>query len=129
MLVTSFWNIHGHRSRYIGDKLSDPEFLNVLKGTDILGLGELHAEGTVNIPGFINIKQKNRKKEFKGPKIAGGIAVFVREEVKDLVQVLENENEDSIWIKIKKEKFGGKNDIHIGTYYVSPEGNSKRNSR
>ena len=63
------------------------------------------------------------------PKIAGGIGVFVREEIKDLVQVLDNDNEDSIWIKIKKEKFKGNEDIYIGSYYVSPEGNSKRNRK
>jgi hypothetical protein len=129
VLGTGYWNIHGHMSKVVGDKLCDPEFLDTLKGTDVLGMGELHAEGEVSIPGFVSVKQKIRKKKFSGPKIAGGIAVFVREEVKDLVQVLENSNEDSIWIKIKKDKFGGKNDIYIGTYYVSPEGNSERSKK
>ena len=50
----------------------------------------------------------------------------MRQEVEHLVQVLENSNEDSIWIKLKKEKFGGKNDIYIGTYYVNPEGKKNK---
>ena len=39
---------------------------------------------------------------------------------------MDNDNEDSIWIKLKKEKFGGKNYIFLGTYYVSPDARSKR---
>ena len=113
VLVTGYWNIHGHRSKIVGDKLSDPEFLDQLKGIDIVGIGELHAGGEVGIPGFVSIKQKIRKKKFRGPKLAGGIGVFVREDVRSLVELLDNSNEDSIWIKIKKEKCGGKDDIYI----------------
>ena len=91
-----YWNLHGYKSKCIGNKLLDSEFLNSLRGKDILGLGELHAEDILSIPGFINKKQKIRTKNFKGPKIAGGIALFVREEIDHLVQVVENTNEDSI---------------------------------
>ena len=107
----------------------DSEFLALLQGRDIVGMGELHAEAEVSIPGFINKKQKIREKKFKGPKIAGGIAVFVREEMNHLVQVVENKNEDSIWIKIKKENFDGKNDLYIGTYYISPDNSKERNKK
>ena len=55
--------------------------------------------------------------------------MFVREEVNHLVKLVENKNEDSIWIKIKKEKFNGKDDIFIGTFYVSPESNSERSRK
>ena len=83
-----FWNIHGHISQQIGDKLKDPEFYSVLSDLDIIGLGELHSESKVNIQGFINKEQKIRQKKFKGPKIAGEIGLFVRDEVDHLVQVV-----------------------------------------
>ena len=57
--------------------------------------------------------QKIREKFFKGPKIAGGLGVFVREEIDHLVQVVPNNNEDSIWIKLKKEASNEKEDIYI----------------
>ena len=128
-LCVGYWNVHGHKSQYIGDKLCDSDFLNLLLDKDIVGLGELHAEGKVCLPGFINKKQKFREKYFKGPKIAGGLAIFVREEIDHLVQVVENSNEDSIWVKIKKEKHDGKNDIYIGTYYISPTSNKDRSKK
>ena len=71
-LSIAFWNIHGHKSSYLGNKLSDPEFLNLLEGKDIIGLGELHAIGEVSIPGFVSKKQKIREKNLMGPKSLGG---------------------------------------------------------
>ena len=71
-LKCSYWNINGHNSKTIGDKLSDAQFLNMISDCDIMGLAELHADGEVYVPGFKRIKQKIREKTFKGPKIAGG---------------------------------------------------------
>ena len=126
-LSCGFWNIHGHKSKSVGNKLCDPEFLDQLSGRDIVGIGEIHSEGVISIPGFINKKQKIREKKFKGPKIAGGLGVFVREDIDHLVQVVPNENEDSIWIKFKKELHGEMEEIYLGTYYVSPYNSKKKN--
>ena len=38
-----------------------------------------------------------------------------------------NENQDSIWVKIKKEPCGEKEDIFLGSFYVSPEGKKSDN--
>ena len=46
-----------------------------------------------------------------------------------LVQVVDNKNEDSIWVKIKKENFDGENDLYIGTYYISPDNSKERNKK
>ena len=61
-----FWNIHGHTSKLIGDKLSDLEFLRICRDSEILGLAELHTDTTLSIPGYRLIKQKNREKITKG---------------------------------------------------------------
>ena len=79
-LVLSFWNIEGYNSQLIGNKLEDPEFLNVVSKSDILGLAELHAEKELSIPGFKILKQKNRPKKV----LRGGIRVFVRNELSHL---------------------------------------------
>ena len=50
LLKVGYWNINGHTSKRVGEKLSDPEFLNLVKDIDILGMGELHAEQEVCVP-------------------------------------------------------------------------------
>ena len=85
-----------------------------------MGLAELHADKELSLPGFVSIKQKIREKKFKGPKIAGGIGVFVRKEISHIVQAVSNKNDDSIWIKLKKKYICEENDIIIGTFYGSP---------
>ena len=120
-IVCSYWNIQGYKSKIVGNKLEDPEFLNIISGSDILGIAELHANIEVSIPGFKCMKQKIRGKKFKGPKIAGGIGFFVRNEISHYVQVVPNSNIDSIWIKLQKKFLGETDDIFIGTYYGSPQ--------
>ena len=117
-LTCGYWNINGHRSKYLGDKLFDKQFLNDISDCDIIGLGEIQSEGEVDISGYTCIKQKIREKKFRGPKIAGGIGVFVRSGLSHLVELVPNKYVDSIWIKIKGEE------IYLGTFYVSPA-NSK----
>ena len=99
-----YWNVHGLKSGIIEDKLLDPDFLKMLKNSDLVALSELHTERKdLFIPGYKILKQKIRKKEHKGPKIGGGIAVFVKENLFDLAHVVPNTNENSIWIKIKSK--------------------------
>ena len=54
----------------------------------------------------------------------GGLAVFAEEHIAHLVQVMPNKNEDSNWVKLKKELCGEREDIFIGTFYVSPHNNN-----
>ena len=127
-LDLAFWNIHGKTSKLIGDKFMDAEFLSIINTSQIIGLVELHTESTPIIPGFKLIKQKIQKKVHKGPKIAGGLAVFVKYEIDHMVKLVNNNNDDSIWIKIKKEETGEKEDIYIGTVYLSPLKKTDKNS-
>ena len=79
ILKICYWNIHGWSSKIVGNKLVDREFLEKIKKFDIVALSEIHCENEVSLPGYISLKQKIRDKKHQGPKIAGGIGVFVRE--------------------------------------------------
>ena len=125
-LSSCYWNIHGHSSKLIGNKLCDPEFLSKIGGSDLVCLSEIHSDREVSIPGYICLKQKIRKKTHRGPKLSGGIGVFIKDKFKNLIQALTNSNEDSIWLKIKKDLCEENEDILVGSYYVSPE--NKKNS-
>ena len=123
-----YWNIHGKKSEIIKDKLLDPQFIETLKNSDIVSLSELHTnEKDAFIPGYKLLKEKIRKKTHKGPKIGGGIAVFAKENIFDSIHVVPNNNENSIWIKIKKKTSNDK-DLLIGSYYVSPENQKSKES-
>ena len=119
-LKISYWNIHGVKSKITNNKLSDDEFLQNISKSDIVGLAELHTNEEVSLPGYKLMKQKFREKQHKGPKISGGLAVLVKNDLQNSIQVIPNKNEDSIWIKLKQNKCNGHEDIYIGTYYVSP---------
>ena len=98
-----YWNIHGRKSPLIKDKLLDKEFIEKLQNSDIVALTELHTEEKdLFIPGYKLLKQKIRKKTHKGPKVSGGIAVFSKESLSDSTHVVPNTNENSVWIKFKK---------------------------
>ena len=128
-LKICFWNIHGAKSKIVSDKLADSEFLKNLKNSDIVALAELHNEEEVALPGYILIKQKNRKKVHRGPKVSGGIAIFVKNYLHKLIHIIPNTNENSIWIKIRQKSNKNKNDdIFIGTYYLSPRNKSNKNN-
>ena len=122
-LNMSYWNIHGYKSKIIGNKLLDPDFLSEMRNSDIIGLSETHTcDDTVdhlNIPGFIQLKYKNRKKGANNV-TPGGISVFARQNLSEFLQPVETQNEDIIWIKIKKEKLNLPNDIYLGSLYISP---------
>ena len=124
-LKCMYWNIHGITSKILGNKTKDPEFIKTISEWDIIGLSELHTDKPISIPGFSLIKQKIRPKRHKGPKISGGIAVLIRDNIEDKFQLIPNNNVDSIWIKTSKTLMV--NETRIGFYYCSPEINNTSN--
>lgn len=118
------WNIQGYNSRQIGSKFQDKEFLSRFKNTDFIGLTETHVHEEVldemNIPGFSRLQFKNEAKNKKSNTAQKGIAVFVKEDVKHLFHLVPSDNEDIIWVKMKKEDTGGNKDVYIGTCYLNP---------
>ena len=66
------------------------------------------------IPGFKLLSHKNRPVNRKSNTSSGGMAFFIRESLASLVSEYRDKNDDSIWIKIKKEKSGEHEDTFIG---------------
>lgn len=128
-LKICYWNIHGSKSKIIPNKLCDSEFLEILSNSDVVALSEIHTQDKdISIPGYRLVKQKIREKKNKGPKISGGMAVFVKETLYDLVHVVPNTNENSIWIKFKQKAYNYSEDIYLGTFYLSPYNTQKKSN-
>ena len=110
-----YWNIHGISSKVFGDKTKDPKLLEIVSDYDIVCFSELHTDKNISIPGFKLKKQKFRPRTHKGPKISGGLAVFIKHNIEKNFTVMHNTNVDSIWIKNNIQQ------LHLGFYYCSPE--------
>ena len=63
----SSWNIHGFKSKTIGNKFVDRDFLKEIEKDDIVSILETHIhnqnENELSIPGFHCIKYKSRCKD------------------------------------------------------------------
>ena len=104
----------------------DREFLKKLKNSDILAITETHTQNKdISIPGYTLVKEKIRVKQHKGPKISGGLAVFVKDYLYRSIHVVPNTNENTIWIKMKPKDTKINTDIYIGFFYVSPDNTLK----
>ena len=60
----------------------------------------------MNIPGFHCLRTLNQTKSCNSNTASKGIAVFVKEIVKKFFTLVSIENEDAIWVKLKKEQSG-----------------------
>ena len=118
------WNIHGYNSRVIGNKFNDEEFLKQFDNIDFVGVTETHIHTEVldkmNIPGFHRLDVKNQPKNLKSNTAPKGIAVFVKENLKEFFTLVSIDNQDAIWVKMKKERSGEARDLYIGTCYFDP---------
>ena len=122
------WNVQGYNSQLVGNKFEDKEFLKIFEDMDFIGIRETHMHTEVldkmSIPGFHRLETKNQIKNEKSNKAPKGIAVFVKETLKDMFKVEKLNKDDAIWVKIKKEKSGESKDIFVGTVYLNPSSKS-----
>ena len=115
-----YWNIHGINSSVTGEKNKDLQLLSTISEFDIVCISELHTNKVVSLPGFICKKQKFRQKLHKGPKIGGGIAIYIKSNIAKNFQLLpNNKNSESIWISTKET--GESDPVRIGFFYCSPD--------
>ena len=123
VLKYGFWNIEGHNSKVIGNKLIHKDFLEHVGNRDIVGVTETHIHNLtldgLFIPGFTRIHYSNREPNSKG-KGSGGIALFCKHRIVKYVTPVKKSNQDVIWVKIGKEICGV--DVYLGTVYYSPIG-------
>ena len=100
-----------------------------IEKSDIVGISETHIYNEVldelDIPNFIRLGYKNRKKQAKANKSSGGVAIFAKYEIANIVELHKTKNDDIIWIKIKQENLDRSKYVYIGTAYVSDENRKK----
>ena len=121
----SCWNIQGYKSRILGNKFLEPDFLSEINDSDVVGILETHTYDEIldklDIAGFTRLKYKNRKKFKKANKSSGGISIVVKSELTSLLEPFKTKNEDIIWVKLNKRYHNNSRDIYLGSVYLSAE--------
>ena len=55
---------------------------------------------------------------------SGGIMCFLKNSIKNGVEILTSESDDLLWIKLLKDFFGFEKDVYICGVYISPDENN-----
>ena len=95
------WNIHGHNSRVLGNKLDLPEVQSIINDHDIFGITETHSgeNSNLDLPNhkcYIKSRPKSRTK------LHGGLAIYIRKSLKTAITYVPNNNANTIWCKLDK---------------------------
>ena len=104
------------------NKLDDPEVVNSLKTLDCIGLMETRADKNVDIslPGYY-VFRKDRIKHKKACKPSGGVAVLVKESMRNAYKFDPISDSDIIWVKVLKDSISMMNDLYVAFVYLPPQ--------
>ena len=117
-LRITHWNMGGVLSRTYGNKLEDSDFLELVKGEDIIALTETHiGEEIFSIPGYV-LKHQIRPKSRKAKRHSGGIALAIKHGLSNSVEIIKSKSDNILWGRIRCYDKG--KDVLIGAVYISP---------
>ena len=124
----STWNINGLEYKSHGvkiNKLHDQEVCGILKQSDCIGLVETHADSKtdIDLPGYY-VFRKDRPKNRKAWKSSGGIAVLVKESLRNMLKFEPISDSDITWVRIQKELTKLLCDIYVAFVYLPPVNSS-----
>ena len=127
-LTISSWNINGLESKTNGvksNKIYDPEVINSLNKFDLIGLMETHAgtETDISLQGYY-VFRKDRPKHKKAWKSSGGIAVLVKESLRNACKFDPLSDSDVIWVRVQKQITKLSSDLFIAFVYLPPSNSS-----
>ena len=88
---------------------------------DIFALVETHATydselAVNNFKYFVKCRNKSGKRTLGG---GGGLSLYIDQKLANGVSYIPRENKNTIWCKLDRNYFGFKNDIYLGTVYLS----------
>ena len=118
-LKVTHWNIEGIFSDVHGNKLDDPDFLNATKNDDLILLSETHygLADELKMAGYV-VKNKARPKSKRAKKFSGGVALAVKENLADSVEILRSKSDNIMWVRIMCQN--SDKDFLLGIVYISP---------
>ena len=127
------WNVYCLECRDDGvkcNKLDDPEVIKFLNMSDCIGLIKTHADNAVefSLPGYY-VFRKDRVKYENAHIPSCGIAVLIKESMRQYYKFDPVSTGDIIWVKILKDYIPMSNDLYLIFVYIPPFNSSFDNSK
>lgn len=109
-------------------KLTDSSFLSELCKYDIVLLTETwtSSDRDWTIPGYSNF-EVHRPRRSGAKRDSGGLIVMVKNQLSDFVTLEKTNNQNVIWVKLRKEIINVDEDVLVGLCYVTPESSCRQN--
>ena len=105
LLTISSWNINGLECKINGIKsnnLYDQDVIDSLNKSDFIGLVETHADSNISLKGYY-VFRKDRPRNKKAWKASGGIAVLVKETLRNACKFEQVTDSDVVWVRVQKD--------------------------
>ena len=120
-MKVGFWNVNGLTK----EKSSECSFQQKVQLFNIIFLSETwHGEGSADKlrqpPGYLSDSVYRKKKKKRG-RASGGVLVFYKKELKNIISFLDISSENILWIKISKGVLHATKEVYIAGVYNSPK--------
>ena len=115
------WNINGALTgKSKCNKLNDPAFLKTVQGQDIIALVETHVSPhvTLEIEGYWTFRID--RPQSKNARHFGGLAIFIKNELRKTNIKIVQQSLDYVWLKIDKTNINLDENIFMCIAYVPP---------
>ena len=120
-LKVAFWNVNGLPE----EKFKEDFFLKQIQLLDIIFLPETwhredSADKMLHPHGYLyeNVYRKNKKRKGRA---TGGILVYYKKELKNILTFLEKSSENILWAKIAKVCLHADREVYLAGIYNSPK--------
>ena len=118
------WNINGLECKINGikrNKLDDQDVIDSLSKSDFIGLVETHADSNTDISlnGYY-VFRKDRPRNKKAWRASGGIAVLVKESLRNACKIDPVSDSDVVWVRVHKDITNLSRDLYLAFIYLPP---------
>lgn len=104
----------------VNSKCDSSEFTDIICNHDICFLYKSWAKISSNVAlnGYISHNYYRKFQHRNARRASGGMVVYYRESLKDGIEVVKNHHDTIIWLKLKHDFFGLKEDIYLCGCYI-----------
>jgi len=106
-------------------KLADPDFIDIITDYDIILLTETWISKNTNLN--LNINNYtcihlygNKSPNVKKGRYSGGISIYYKNQLKNDLEIVEQNQCGIVWLKLKSNLFDHNEDVYFCTVYIPP---------